>query len=221
MEIRNLILEITRRCNMRCGHCLRGDAQNLDMPDEVIDRLLELADEIGSVTFTGGEPSLNIHAIRYFFDRAGQLNKMPFSFYVVTNGMENQLQLAVELLKAYPLMEEPDMCGVALSVDEWHDGTGGCDIVRGLAFYRDDKEKEHLVPLREGRAASLQAAVEPILDDRIDMDEDAIDMLYVAANGNLIGGCDFSYDHIDELSAVNLMDVNSLEECREAYAEAV
>ena len=26
-----VIIEVTRRCNMSCPHCLRGDAQNVDM----------------------------------------------------------------------------------------------------------------------------------------------------------------------------------------------
>lgn len=47
----NLVLEVTRRCNIRCGHCLRGDVLNLDMPNELIERLLSMTDTIGSVTF--------------------------------------------------------------------------------------------------------------------------------------------------------------------------
>lgn len=29
--VSSLIIEITRRCNMACEHCLRGNAQNLDI----------------------------------------------------------------------------------------------------------------------------------------------------------------------------------------------
>ena len=29
--VESLVIEVTRRCNMRCEHCLRGDAQNLDI----------------------------------------------------------------------------------------------------------------------------------------------------------------------------------------------
>lgn len=221
MKIMNLILEVTRRCNMKCGHCLRGNAQNLDMSDELIDRLLSMANEIESVTFTGCEPSLNIHCIRYFFEQAIKYNKLPHSFYVVTNGMANQLELAIELLKVYPMMEEPDMCGVALSVDQWHDGTDGNDIARGLAFYRTDKEYNFLIPIKEGRAASMKTAKECMMSDEILMDENTIESLYVAANGNLIGNCDFSYYHIDQLSVINLYDISSLKECKTAYLEAV
>ena len=64
--IQELILEVTRRCNMSCAHCLRGDAQALNMPREIIDKVLDSVESIGSVLFTGGEPSLNLEVIRYF-----------------------------------------------------------------------------------------------------------------------------------------------------------
>lgn len=31
-----LAIEVTRRCNMKCNHCLRGDAQNLDISTAVL-----------------------------------------------------------------------------------------------------------------------------------------------------------------------------------------
>ena len=117
----NLCLEVTRRCNMGCAHCLRGNAEDLDMSHETIEQVLGQVDVIGQVTFTGGEPSLNVDAIRYFFAQARKYGKLPRSFFVATNGKANQEELAIELLKQYPDMEEQEFCGVALSVDEWHD----------------------------------------------------------------------------------------------------
>ena len=113
-----MILEVTRRCNMCCEHCLRGDAQNLDMAEETVDKLLEQVGSIATVTFSGGEPSLNVPLIRYFFKKARECGVMPYSFYVVTNGKANQLDLAAVLLEVYPEMEEPEACGISLSVDQ-------------------------------------------------------------------------------------------------------
>ena len=70
MQVYSLILEVTRRCNMCCAHCLRGEAENIDMQKETIDKVLDLVDKIEHVTFSGGEPSLNLPLIQYFFDRA-------------------------------------------------------------------------------------------------------------------------------------------------------
>lgn len=77
--VESLVIEVTRRCNMRCEHCLRGDAQNLDISTAT---LSEIAKHIypGSVTFTGGEPSLNVPAIKRYFELAERYGTMPNFF---------------------------------------------------------------------------------------------------------------------------------------------
>lgn len=207
----NLCLEVTRRCNMGCAHCLRGNAEDLDMSRETIDQVLEQVDMIGQVTFTGGEPSLNTDAIRYFFAQARKYGKLPRSFFVATNGKANQEELAIELLKQYPDMEEQEFCGVALSIDEWHDPQDyGQSILRGLSFYNDCKEKPDgysLIP--EGRAAKLtidpKKMIQPtsahiVLSGNSDPDAGLLEVetLYVAADGKIVGNCDMSYARIEK-----------------------
>ena len=56
------VIEVTRRCNMQCRHCLRGDAQNVDISNEIIDRFFDgFADGavIENVVFSGGEITVN------------------------------------------------------------------------------------------------------------------------------------------------------------------
>lgn len=40
LYIKNLCIEITRRCNMHCAHCMRGDAESVDIPLRHISDLL-------------------------------------------------------------------------------------------------------------------------------------------------------------------------------------
>ena len=64
----SVFIEVTRRCNMCCAHCLRGDAESIDIQEKYIDAFLDSFEKgayISSLTFTGGEISLNIPAIRY------------------------------------------------------------------------------------------------------------------------------------------------------------
>ena len=63
-----LTLEVTRRYNMGCAHCLRGEAENLDMTKEIVDKALEDVEFISSLTLSGGEPTLNTELIRYILD---------------------------------------------------------------------------------------------------------------------------------------------------------
>lgn len=219
MYIQDLVLEVTRRCNMACEHCLRGDAQNLDMPSKMVDEVLKYCESIGTVVFTGGEPSLNIPLIRYFFEQAEKKGKLPGSFYVVTNGKENQYELAAELLKWYPKMEEKELCGVSLSIDTYHEPqnvySNEMEYVRALSFYNTDKEtptserypERYIIP--EGRAANWGEGKRK-LNESITFEDDRIEMLYVSANGNLIGDCDFSYDHIDQLSEYDIWHLPEL-----------
>lgn len=37
----DVVIEITRRCNMCCAHCLRGDAEAVDIQERYIDAFLD------------------------------------------------------------------------------------------------------------------------------------------------------------------------------------
>lgn len=114
----SLILEVTRKCNLHCAHCLRGDAQCVDMSKSTIDKLMPMLGKVSSVTFTGGEPSLNTGIIEYFFKRFEETHSYVPSFFVATNGIgkERQLELCRILMEAYANMDEGDReCCASLS----------------------------------------------------------------------------------------------------------
>ncbi len=58
IAVQNLALELTRKCNLNCGHCVRGRCQNVEMPDEIIDKVFSEVDKVGGLSFIGGETSL-------------------------------------------------------------------------------------------------------------------------------------------------------------------
>ena len=37
--IANLVIEVTRKCNLQCAHCLRGEAQDIEISEAVIDKI--------------------------------------------------------------------------------------------------------------------------------------------------------------------------------------
>lgn len=135
-----LAIEVTRRCNMKCEHCLRGDAQNLDISTAVLSGIAKHIHP-ASVIFTGGEPSLNVPAIKRYFELAERYDTMPAAFYVATNGATSKEQmrdLALTLLESYAKMEEQDMCEVDVSVDMFHEAFRDNDnakILSGLSFF--------------------------------------------------------------------------------------
>ena len=82
----HLALEITRRCNMSCAHCLRGGAQRKDIDFNIISSLLSRVKEIQSLVFTGGEPTLNVSAMRYTLDYCKSHGIKVSQVWLATNG---------------------------------------------------------------------------------------------------------------------------------------
>ena len=68
MKLMHLIIETNRQCNLNCTHCMRGDAQDLTITPEIIDKLLDQIDFIVELDLTGGEPFLHPEIIEYLFD---------------------------------------------------------------------------------------------------------------------------------------------------------
>ena len=65
-----LSVELTRRCNMRCKFCSRGDAQNLDMPNNIIDKMLDEIQffDLNMLRINGGEPFLAKEGMIYLIN---------------------------------------------------------------------------------------------------------------------------------------------------------
>ncbi len=225
--VNELVLEITQRCNMHCQHCIRGEARNKDIAPQIITQLLKTA-RIYSVTFSGGEPALNVPAIRDYFNKAKKYNNYPSHFYVVTNGSVNQRQLAHTLLDAYGECEEQEMCGLVVSKDMFHDkAKQNAAYFAGLAFY-DPNDHSH--PLNEsfpewvindGTANETGWGYRPPhplttrFDDIIeyvtnDAEAICIDTLYVTADGYVVSDCDASYERMDEEHICRVSDLPEL-----------
>ena len=86
--LHDLAIETTRRCNMKCEHCMRGESQNIDASKEIIDRILNNDEikRIDHICFSGGEPTLNPNIIIYAIDKIIAENIDVFEIVMVTNG---------------------------------------------------------------------------------------------------------------------------------------
>lgn len=159
----SLVLEVTRRCNMACAHCLRGPAKNKDMAFEGIEPLLAITDSIYSLTFSGGEPTLNVPLIKQVLQYVKQQRIPVNSFYVVTNGKSVPEEFLTACLDWYAYTRECDtydnVSGIALSLDKYHGPIPKRNeyLLRGLSFYQEDKtiDFDKYPPLDRGNAKSL------------------------------------------------------------------
>ena len=220
-----LVLEITRRCNMVCDHCMRGVAQNMDINLEVIDKLFESGISFRNVTFTGGEPALFPKAILYFAEKLEEYTRTIDSFYVKTNGKHESLDMCTALVKLYSLCENDDGCTLDVSRDQFHEGYNEPHLYQALSFYHSgsgfasEEEIGFLQVIDEGYAAEYQIGRQParsslfsFVDGFGEEGEITLDTLQVAANGNICGQCDISFEREDKETYGNILtqDINEI-----------
>lgn len=208
----DLILEVTQKCNFSCAHCLRGPARNQNMSKETVDRTLDNFEHISSITFTGGEPLLNADIIIYTLRQIRERGISLGSFYIVTNGSIRNHELFFELIETYKYCDEREMCGLCVSVDDYHDYQDS-DIYfewSCLNFFKKDKEQSFEYGLlNRGNAYENGIGTKDFrVIDFCGFDDGYLEnYIYINAEGKIYFDCDLSYDMCDEIDTVNIHDV--------------
>lgn len=216
-----LVLEITRRCNMHCEHCLRGDAQNKDMPFEIAKQALDSAKQIRTLTLTGGEPTLNIILMEQILEYAKQIQLPITNFYIVTNGKDVSDRFMHILLEYWLYTQQfyngEEYPGVALSIDKYHETIPAENALklRAFSFYSDDKDETKYKDrnlINMGRAKNLDAKKHNmhlnsnlehyVYDGEIYLPENT----YITIDGDILSNCDLSYDLMHQYAYGNIME---------------
>lgn len=86
--LHDLAIETTRKCNLKCDHCMRGLSQNIDLTPEIVDFILENDEikRISHICFSGGEPTLNPNIIIYTINKIISNDLDVCEIAMVTNG---------------------------------------------------------------------------------------------------------------------------------------
>ena len=225
LNFQDLAVEVTRRCNI-CAHCMRGEAQNADLDLEKFDKFIENVSQIGTITFTGSEPTLNLPAIRHILEVCKEREIPVYNFYLVTNGKKIENDFLILMVEWYAYCCEcngcePECTSVALSQDEYHESADYSSIQKLKAFVffnmedkKTDWDRYHLIDI--GRARSIDNHVKrnprychPIVeeDDEIRIYDSIITFAY---NGDIILDCDYEYESTNNLKACDYS--NALDE---------
>lgn len=218
LHVSELVLEVTRRCNMTCEHCCRGEPQNLDLSKKVINAVLDNVTSLSQITLTGGEPSLVPGVIQYCVDQIRERKIYLDGFYIVTNGKVVSKELVFALIDLYALCSDYDegMCTFTMSRDQYHDTTEVPHLYKALKFFSADARNVKIewdALIKDGRASGFGRRVKQQDPWEIEVDEHVSgetsltvgNSLYIAANGNVISGCDFSYKRIDSECVGNVL----------------
>lgn len=119
MEDVNLMIEVTRRCNFSCGHCLRGEAQNKDL--DIFKFRRYLIDEdikyINHLTITGGEPLMAVKQLKEIAAELRWQNVGLGTVYIATNGSYFTPEAMEAVYEIYRLSEA---ISIQVSNSQWH-----------------------------------------------------------------------------------------------------
>lgn len=219
---------------MRCTHCMRGNPQRVTMTPAILHQTLSHVEYIHSVAFTGGEPSLASEVIEEFISQR-QWHKFSYgSFYIVTNGKtRNGFRKFMDTVdRLHTFAENQDECCLTLSRDQYHRwemreiNLG--KFTKAHDYYEGDYEADRpylslggragdiISPLAEGRAIETQVGCSDperqtpwIIDEedngKITFPDSSSDLVYVAANGNVVSSCNMSFRRADQESKGNVL----------------
>lgn len=109
-----LAIEITRKCNLRCAHCMREEAENVSVSMDLVSKLFDELIIADMLVISGGEPFLCYDEIKALCELKKQkCVKIP-SVTIVTNG-------TVYDERIYKLLEENfEDVKVDISLDLFH-----------------------------------------------------------------------------------------------------
>ena len=205
MYIDNLVIEVTRRCNLFCDHCLRGQSENIDFnPDYLVSLIENLEiDSINSITLSGGEPTLRIGIIKQIREILSNYKIDLNSFYLATNGINNNNpEFITEMLQWYLISGEREICEIQVSNDIFHD-YNDLGLLQGLSFasykYNDNNTDHYAGLINDGNAQENGIGNREETAYQYELENDYIpETVYLNCNGNLLSCCNLSYNTQDD-----------------------
>lgn len=185
-----LFLELTRRCNLQCSHCLRGDAQGKDMPEHILWQALRTLGDWGHIGIGGGESAMSgkhLGKLRNALLQTGTYKGLD-TFYLVTNGK----RLINDDSTRNLLLDFPaDKVYLHVSTDRWHDSDAESNF-RELKDQFEWSEKVEVYahgPAEEYNIINIGRSGRGKECELFYADK----MLYVDIYGYVWGSCDLSY----------------------------
>lgn len=131
-SLHNLSVEITRRCNKNCLHCMRGDAQNVTITEDIIDRVIADIPDVTRLVLAGGEALLELDKIAYLLDRIASSSWNLKLIEITTNGTICDKRI-VDIFEAFCAKKTECVAAIRISNDSFHDAT---EYEQAYTFYR-------------------------------------------------------------------------------------
>lgn len=115
-----LRIEITRRCNKKCPHCMKGDAQDVTMDENTIDKIFCDVEDADWVVIGSGEPLLELGRIEYLINKIIESKWSTRVIELTTNG-SIQDERIIEALRLFCSARPGNVAFLRISNDQFHD----------------------------------------------------------------------------------------------------
>jgi hypothetical protein len=177
---------------------LRGSAEDKEIQVKDIDSLFKRIERIGSITFTGGEPTLATDKIIDVLWLAKKYEIEVGSFYIATNAVDVPDSFLLACIKWFIYCDDNEITQVHWSNDDYHPvSTEGVKKLSALGFaspkYTSEYRMRQENVINEGFGAQFGNNRFP--STSICIEDDEIEgEVYLNVNGDIVDGCDWSYD---------------------------
>lgn len=210
LRLTEIWIESTRRCNMSCRHCCRGDAQDIDMNSSVIESLFKQVEFIGLIGFTGGESSLVSNILSDVLNLAKKYKVQILSFQVVTNGKEISDEFIQVLKDWYNYCEHNMSTNIFISKDKYHEKVDNSKLLNTFPGIARERDTEFLTA--EGRLWNHKKLPKLTQEEVVIIDNHIDSILYLNCFGDVFVGVDWSYDSQMSKAICNINSDNILKD---------
>ena len=116
LNVRLLLLELTRQCNLECMHCFRGESENKYMNVDLIEKIFKNIARINAILLTGGEPFLAKEQLKKISEIVNRDRMNVNDFIIVTNATV----LTDEIINMLFIINEKSNLEIRISNDKFH-----------------------------------------------------------------------------------------------------
>ena len=120
ISIVNLIIEVTRKCNLKCLHCYNGMPQDVDIDKDTVDKFLSNVDKVYSLLITGGEPTLHLDSLIFILDTLKKYNIPLHQVNITSNGIRCNDEFIDICNEYYNYVIDKQNSALLISVDNFH-----------------------------------------------------------------------------------------------------
>lgn len=234
-------IELTRRCNEACAHCLRGPAEDVDLSEEVIDALFDNNDIylIENLLLSGGEPTMNGKGLNYLVNKIIEKRVIVGNYRIIINGTyySEEFGAAIKKLheyidkigwnRKYNVLLANSFGKIGVSQDQYHKKVDKKvmkklkDLPSKIYILDDKYNPKRLLPFGRALDNDLSSNKQDIskltdIDNtyiimKYGKDEIQIKKQYICSNGNVCLDPNYPFKVLDEFRIGNVLDSNIID----------